>query len=152
MPTVTISNNYPEFQLLSPMVAAIIRTIAAGENKDFQKVAIIVTDDTAVNQLKKQYFQEDVLTDTISFNFNEHDEPVDGEIYISIDRIRENAARFQTGFKQELALVIIHSLLHLIGYEDYTPAAKQLMDRTQQKYLEQLDFKRLYRTTKKKNL
>jgi len=148
MPTLTISNNYPNFQLLSPMVKSILQIIASGEKRTIEKISIIVTDDDALNQLKKQYFNDDVLTDTISFNFNEIDQDIDGEIYISIDRIRENAEKFKTGFQRELALVIIHSILHLIGYEDYSSDDRHQMDQTQQLYLEQILLKRLYRIRK----
>ena len=145
MPIVTISNNYPNFQLLSPTVRAILQMVAAGEDRTFEKVSLIVSDDNTLNRLKKHYFDDDVLTDTISFNFNEIDQSIDGEIYISIDRIRENAEQFNTGFRRELALVIIHSFLHLIGYEDSLPTDKQQMDRIQQQYLSQIPLKRLYR-------
>jgi len=151
MPIVTISNYYPNFQLLSPTVEAIVQKIGAGEKRTFDKVSVIVTDDGSLNHLKKHYFNDDVLTDTISFNLNESDQPVDGEIYISIDRIQENAKQFDTGFHKELALVIIHSILHLVGYEDFTPVDKKQMDRIQQQYLEQISVKRLYRILDKKN-
>ena len=151
MPIVTISNYYPNFQLLSPTVEAIVQRIGAGDKKTFDKVSIIVTDDGSLNHLKKQYFGYDVLTDTISFNLNESDQPVEGEIYISIDRILENAKQFDTGFQKELALVIIHSILHLVGYEDYIPIDKKQMDLVQQQYLEQISVKRLYRIMNNKN-
>ncbi|MBU0712460.1 rRNA maturation RNase YbeY [bacterium] len=148
MPIVTISNNYPNFQLLSPTVEAILQKIATDEDSTFEKISLIVSDDSALNRLKKQYFDDDVLTDTISFNFNESDQPVEGEVYISVDRILENAEQFNTGFPRELALVIIHSFLHLIGYEDSSPTDKQQMERRQQHYLEQVTLKRLYRNLK----
>ena len=150
MPALSISNNYPNFQMLSPMVKSILQIITCGEKRTIEKISIIVTDDDTLNQLKKQYFNDDVLTDTISFNFNEIDQAIDGEIYISIDRIQENAEKYKTGFQRELALVIIHSILHLIGYEDYSPEDKQQMNRTQQLYLEQIPLKRLYRILKNK--
>ncbi|MBN2602253.1 MAG: rRNA maturation RNase YbeY [Candidatus Marinimicrobia bacterium] len=149
MPILTISNNYPNFQLLSPMVEIILQKITTGERRTIEKISIIVSDDHTLNQLKKQYFNEDVFTDTISFNFNEINQAIDGEIYISIDRIRENAEKFKTGFQRELALVIIHSILHLIGYEDYSPEDRQQMDRIQKLYLAQVPLKRLYRIRKK---
>ncbi len=122
--------------------------VAAGEDRTFEKVSLIVSDDNTLNRLKKHYFDDDVLTDTISFNFNEIDQSIDGEIYISIDRIRENAEQFNTGFRRELALVIIHSFLHLIGYEDSLLVDKQQMDRIQRQYLDQISLKRLYRNLK----
>lgn len=148
MSVLTLENKYPGFQLLRPATEHILHKVIKEEAVSFTHVNIIVTDDNTLNRLKKQYFNDDVLTDTISFNFNDPGQDIDGEIYISIDRIRANARKYNNPFQQELALVIIHSLLHLIGYEDQNPGDKQIMDRRQQRYLQQLSIKRLYRTQK----
>ncbi|MBL7066291.1 MAG: rRNA maturation RNase YbeY [Candidatus Marinimicrobia bacterium] len=115
----------------------------------FSRVTIIAAGDPVLNRLKKQYFHDDVLTDTISFNFNEPGEAIEGEIYISIDRIKDNARRFDNTFQQELILVILHSILHLIGYNDQHPDEKLQMERLQQRYLHQIHVKRLFRVFKK---
>ena len=151
MPTVNIINNYPDFTLLAPAVNKIISKIASEEHCRIENISIVVTDDPTVNQLKLEYFQDDVMTDTISFNFNYANQPIDGEIYLSIDRIRENAAKFENTFRKELALVIIHSILHLIGYEDSTTELKAQMQKVQQCYLEQLNIRYLFRNNPKKN-
>jgi len=149
MSLVFIINNYPKFQLLSPAIKPIIETVAKGENVSFSRVTIIAAGDPVLNRLKKQYFHDDVLTDTISFNFNEPGEAIEGEIYISIDRIKDNARRFDNTFQQELILVILHSILHLIGYNDQHPDEKLQMERLQQRYLHQIHVKRLFRVFKK---
>jgi len=145
MPIVTITNTYPGFTLLLPTTEKVIRTIAESEKCRIENISIIVTDDKTLNQLKKEYFRDDVLTDTISFNFNETGQAVDGEIYISVDRIRENANKYHTSFRTELALVIIHGVLHLMGYEDSSLPLKQQMDNLQQHYLNIVPLKMLYR-------
>ncbi len=149
MSLVSIINNYPKFQLLSPAIKSIIETVTKGENVSFSRVTIIAAGDPVLNRLKKQYFHDDVLTDTISFNFNEPGEAIEGEIYISIDRIKDNARRFDNTFQQELILVILHSILHLIGYNDQHPDEKLQMERLQQRYLHQIHVKRLFRVFKK---
>ncbi|MCK4715925.1 MAG: rRNA maturation RNase YbeY, partial [Candidatus Marinimicrobia bacterium] len=148
MSLVSIINNYPKFQLLSPAIKSIIETVAKRENVSFFHVTIIAAGDSMLYRLKKQYFHDNVLTDTISFNFNEPSEAIEGEIYISIDRIKDNARRFDNTFQQELILVILHSILHLIGYNDKHPDEKLQMERLQQRYLHQIHVKRLFRVLK----
>ncbi|MBU4443491.1 MAG: rRNA maturation RNase YbeY [Candidatus Marinimicrobia bacterium] len=149
MSLVSIINNYPKFQLLSPAIKSIIETVAKGENVSFSRVTIIAASDQILNRLKKQYFHDDVLTDTISFNFNEPGEAIEGEIYISIDIIKDNARRFDNTFQQELILVILHSILHLTGYNDQHPDETLQMERLQKRYLHQIHVKRLFRVLKK---
>jgi len=149
MSHVSIINNYPELQLLSPATKSIIDAVAKEENVSFSRVTIIAAGDPMLNRLKKKYFHDDILTDTISFNFNEPGEPIEGEIYISIDTIKDNARRFDNTFQQELILVILHSILHLIGYNDQQSDEKLQMEQLQKRYLHQINVKRLFRVLRK---
>jgi len=141
----TITNSYPGFQLLKPACEKILNIVADGEAAIINQVSVIVTNDTVLNQLKKQFFQEDVLTDTISFQYHEPGSPIDGEVYLSLDRIEENAQKYNTNFKDELVLVLIHSFLHLIGYDDQTPTEKKTMNRIQQIYQKKISIKYLFK-------
>jgi probable rRNA maturation factor len=143
----TISNSYPGFQLLRPACEKILNIVAAGEAAAINQVSVIVTDDIVLNRLKKQFFQEDVLTDTISFQYHETGSPIDGEVYLSLDRIKENAQKYNNNFKDELVLVLIHSFLHLIGYDDQTPTEKKTMNHLQQSYQKKISIKGLFKIT-----
>ncbi|MCD6101073.1 MAG: rRNA maturation RNase YbeY [Candidatus Marinimicrobia bacterium] len=145
MPYVELINLYPKLFLLRPAIERLVNFLAGKECKRVKKITIVVSDDKILNELKKKYFGEDLLTDTISFNFNQKNEPVEGEIYISIDRIKENAKDYNESFDRELVRVLIHSILHLFGYEDQTPQGKKQMEALQNFYLLQQDFKRFYR-------
>lgn len=101
-----------------------------------------------LNQLKRQFFQQDVLTDTISFQYHESSSPINGEVYLSIDRIRENARKYHNNFKDELVLVLLHSFLHLSGYDDQTPTEKKTMNHVQQSYQKKIAVSHLFRITK----
>lgn len=148
MPAITVINHYPNFRLLTPAVNTALQYIASGEQQKVKNILLIATDDTTLNRLKKQYFGDDVLTDTISFNYNEPGLAIEGEIYLSIDRIRENAQKYGNNFKNELMLVIIHSLLHLMGYDDVTAADQRRMAERQHEYLEKVQVKYLFRNLK----
>jgi len=106
-------------------------------NHDSATIFIILSNDEKLLQLKKQYFQQEVLTDVITFNLEEDGDPIDGEIYISLNRVEENALKFKQGIERELKRVIIHGLLHLIGYDDQTREEKKKMTRLEDYYLSQ---------------
>ncbi|NUO03015.1 MAG: rRNA maturation RNase YbeY, partial [Saprospiraceae bacterium] len=73
------------------------------------------------------YLDHDTLTDVITFPYSEASDAIEGDIFISIDRIRENAQKFGAAFDVELRRVMAHGALHLCGYLDKTPEEKTLM-------------------------
>jgi probable rRNA maturation factor len=77
--------------------------------------------------INRQFLDHDTFTDIITFDLSEKDNEVLGEIYISADRIRDNAAKFKTPYEQELHRVIFHGALHLCGFTDKKPADKKEM-------------------------
>ena len=79
-------------------------------------VSIIITDDNTLRKMKKKYFNQDLYTDVIAFNFNNSDEELEGELYLSIDIIENNANDYSVTLENEIKRVIAHGLLHLIGY------------------------------------
>lgn len=147
MPTtiIKIINDYPGIRLLKPKVSEIVGRIQGEEKHPFEQVTVIVTDDATLHRLKKRYFNENAYTDTISINYNRPDATVEGEIYLSMDRIIENAARYTNLLRTEAALVLIHSLLHLIGYSDQTAGEKSKMEARQNQLLNSINCAYLIR-------
>ena len=86
-------------------------------------------------EINKQYLDHDYFTDIITFDNSEEDNQLEGDIYISVDRVRENAATFHTDFDTEMRRVLIHGLLHLAGYEDSSEALKTAMRAKEDEYL-----------------
>ena len=113
----------------------ICNNILNDNNHDTASISIILSNDVKLLQLKKQYLQKDVLTDVLSFNLEEKGDPVEGEIYISLNRVSENAKKFNQDIERELKRVIIHGLLHLLGYDDQTQEEKKEMTRLEDHYL-----------------
>ena len=114
---------------------SICKNIMIDKNQNTATISIILTTDKKLLQLKNQYFQEDVLTDVITFNLEEDGDSIDGEIYISLNRVLENAKEFKQDTGRELKRVIIHGCLHLLGYDDQTPEGKKTMTRMEDHYL-----------------
>lgn len=96
---------------------------------------IFCTDDYLL-EINQQYLNHNTYTDIITFPFSEKDEPISSDIYISIDRIKENAKTFNTSFLNELHRVIFHGALHLCGYKDKTKEQSALMRQKEQFYLD----------------
>ena len=103
--------------------------------QDTATISIILTNDNKLLQLKKQYFKQNVLTDVITFNLEEDGDPVEGEIYISFNRVAENSRELKQDIRKELKRVIIHGILHLLGYDDQAPEEKIIMIRLEDHYL-----------------
>ena len=95
-----------------------IETVVAAEKKEVGEVSYIFCDDNYLHQLNVEYLNHDTLTDIITFPYA--DNPIEGDIFISLDRVRDNAADFKVTFDNELHRVIIHGILHLCGYGDKT--------------------------------
>lgn len=95
---------------------------------------IFCTDDYLL-QVNRDFLQHDYYTDIITFNLAEPRQPVEGEIYISIDRVTDNAGQQGVSFQQELHRVIFHGVLHLCGYKDKTPAEEKKMRKAEDLWL-----------------
>ena len=113
------------------------KNILNDKGHDTASIFIIFSNDEKLRQLKKKYFREDVLTDVITFNLEEKGDPIEGEIYISLNRVSENAKEFKQNDEIELKRVIIHGCLHLLGYDDQTPEEKKEMTWLENQYLKQ---------------
>ena len=116
-------------------VRSVCENILMDSNQDEASITFIFSNDDKLRKLKKEYFGEDVFTDTISFNLEEESDPIEGEVYISLERVSENAHTFQQDFITEYKRVIIHGCLHLLGYNDELPEDKTKMTELEEKYL-----------------
>ena len=91
------------------------------------ELSIILTNNISLSKLKKKYFNVNQFTDVIAFNLSEEKDCIEGEIYISIDDVKENAKIYSESFENEFKRVIIHGGLHLMGFDDSTEYEKQTM-------------------------
>ena len=105
------------------------------EGKKTGAVNFIFCDDNTLHQLNVSYLKHDTLTDILTFDFSEGFS-VSGDIYISTDRVKENAKLFSQDFNQEIHRVIIHGILHLCGYKDESKNEKATMTEKENFYLE----------------
>lgn len=123
-----ISFNYEnEFELQNEnQIATWISAVILSENKKEGDINYIFCDDEYLLNLNEQYLDHDTLTDIISFDYSVGNE-LHGDIFISIERVRENAQDFNVTFEEELKRVLVHGVLHYCGYKDKTEEDEQLM-------------------------
>jgi probable rRNA maturation factor len=112
-----------------------IVTLFKKEKKKLASLNYIFCSDEYLLDINKQYLKHDFYTDIITFGLSEPGEPITGEIYISIDRVRDNSLQFKTTLKKEIHRVIFHGALHLCGYRDKRKEEEMLMRKMEDKYL-----------------
>jgi probable rRNA maturation factor len=118
-------------RLLKKHLVALFRR----EKVKLEKLDYIFVSDARLLEINKQHLSHDFFTDIITFPLHESGHPVVGEIYISIDRVRENAIQFQQKFQVELSRVIFHGALHLCGYRDKSKTEQQEMRKQEDRLL-----------------
>ncbi|MFC6103607.1 rRNA maturation RNase YbeY [Olivibacter domesticus] len=99
------------------------------------EISFILCSDEYLLKINVEYLDHDTYTDIITFDNSEEQDVIAGDIFISLERIQENADKFKVLLQDELCRVIIHGILHLCGYADKTPNDKKLMTANENKYL-----------------
>ena len=112
-----------------------LRTVAESEMKRIGNIAIIFCSDAYLLDVNRKYLGHDYFTDIITFDYCEG-ERLSGDLFISVDSVRENAVEYGTEFANELNRVMVHGLLHLIGYDDHTEEDVKTMREKENQYLE----------------
>ncbi len=103
--------------------------IVESEYYELGDISYIFCDDEYLHKLNVEFLDHDTLTDILTFNYNLHRQ-INGEIYISVERVKDNSLDYKTSFEDELRRVMIHGILHLCGYADESEAEeKQMRDK-----------------------
>lgn len=115
-----------------------MRALASEENFKIQDLNYVFCTDEYLLDINIQHLNHDTYTDIITFDLssNTHLPIIDAEIYISIDRVRENASKFNKDFPNELSRVLAHGILHLCGYKDKSPSEEKIMREKEDYYLQ----------------
>ncbi len=120
-------------------LSAFLDALVNNEIKKLKKLQLtyIFCSDEHLLQINKEFLKHNTYTDIVTFDLGEFDDEVIGEIYISVDRVAENAEKFDTTYNNELHRVIFHGALHLCGYKDKTEEDKKKMRRKEDQCLKQ---------------
>jgi len=118
----------------------IFSTIKEEGFKRVGQLSFVFCSDTYLLEINKQYLDHDTFTDIVTFDSSEMEDVIAGDIFISVDRIRENAEKFTVPERDELHRVVIHGVLHLCGYYDKKKEDKTLMTQKEDYYLSKRIF------------
>lgn len=111
-----------------------LKMVAESEIKRVGDISIIFCSDNYILDVNLKYLQHDYFTDIITFDYCEGPK-LSGDLFISVDSVRENAIYYGAEFEDELNRVIVHGLLHLIGYDDHTAEEQKVMRSKEDYYL-----------------
>ena len=115
-------------------VVACIKAIAAEESREVGDITFVFCDDNYLLKINSEFLDHDTYTDIITFDYSVGNELI-SEVYISTERVEENAEKFNETFENEIHRVIIHGVLHLCGYKDKLTEEKQIMRDKENHYL-----------------
>ena len=102
------------------LIASLVTRVLQVGGLEAGLVRVIFSSDEHLRRLKRQFFNQDQVTDVIAFNLNDRGMPLEGEIYISTERALENSRHYRQTHQQELMRLVVHGSLHLLGFDDAT--------------------------------
>jgi probable rRNA maturation factor len=116
-----------------------VKFLLSNEQKVLGDISIIFCSDEYLLKINEEYLNHNYYTDIITFDYCENN-VISGDLFMSLERIAENADKFQTTFNKELYRVIFHGLLHLVGFKDKTDSEQKMMREKEEFYLKGTDF------------
>lgn len=136
MPQLEFLNEGIDFSLSNQLeVESWLINVAETEQVTLDSLSIIFCSDDYLLKINQEYLDHDYFTDIITFDNSIDNSEIIGDVFISIDRVKENAAEYHEPFEKELSRVIIHGLLHLCGYNDKNEEEQKLMRQKENTYI-----------------
>lgn len=112
-----------------------IKNTIQKERRNLLELNFIFCDDAYLHKINMQYLKHDTYTDIITFDNSFAPNDISGDVFISIERVKENSKKYKEKFEKELHRVVIHGVLHLIGYDDKSSAQVKVMRQKEDYYL-----------------
>ncbi len=133
MAIANVHNNHPKMTISLKPLKEIVLAVLSGEKRTCESLSVSLTDNDSVKKLNKRWRGKNVPTDVLSFNFNE--EGFLGEIIISLDKAKSQASEFGVSLLTETKRLVVHGLLHLLGYRHHKRTDRLIMECTEERYL-----------------
>ncbi len=132
-----INNLYPGARLpfTHNYIRGLVSKVMSREDCKINEIVVNFVENKAIKKLNTHYLNHSYFTDIITFPYNDKRKQIEGELFISLDTVQKNSKLYSSGYKMELARVIIHGCLHLAGYNDSTKKEKELIREKENFYL-----------------
>ena len=137
-----IQNVHPELKVNQRMLRLLVNDILAEEEAD-SGVDVILIDDKFMKELNQKYTKRKGTTDVLSFSMREGEADVTeypslGDVYVSLDQAKRQAGQYDVDFEEEVARLVAHGILHLLGYDHADKSAAKVMKKTEETYVKKL--------------
>lgn len=133
-----INSSLVKAQIDRNKIRKLITQIFLLENKELGEIEIVFLKDSEILKINREFLQHDYFTDVIAFGYNRK-RVIYGDICIGFECVSRNASEYKVSFKDEVIRVMIHGVLHLIGYEDKSPEGKEEMRQKEDIYLKKYE-------------
>jgi probable rRNA maturation factor len=137
---ISIENDNPLDRIQTAALKETLNKICLENSATLRSLVFVVLSDEQLLEMNKTHLDHDYYTDVITFDLSEDTGVVEGEVYMSIDRIKDNSKTFNKSTVNEFSRVAIHGLLHLIGYDDHSDEDKKIIRQKEDEYLNLLPY------------
>lgn len=137
MIVVNVSRPERSYTISKKVIEKVVRFVLQKEKYSAGEVALVFVNDAIISAIHKKYLHHHTTTDVITFSLGEQGE-LQSEIYVNIVQARRQAAAFGVSIKNEIIRLIVHGLLHAVGYDDVEVKKKEIMLRMQEQYVTSL--------------
>ncbi|MBN1398469.1 MAG: rRNA maturation RNase YbeY [Bacteroidetes bacterium] len=138
---ILLSTNHPQLRFPGGDVIRALNAVYKGEGKELSSLAVVFTYDRFIKKINREFLKHDYSTDVIAFPLDEEG-GVEGEIYINLDAARRQALEYGVTYTGEVRRLLIHGVLHLLGYSDASARKKEMMRKREDMYLEKMKVKK----------
>ncbi len=133
-PNIVVTNAYPRKRIHRAEIEKVVRTVLKREKRRADELTVIFVNDREMLRLSREFLGHNFVTDVVSFNLNEG-RAIEGEVYINLDQATRQAKDYNVDDIVEVQRLVVHGVLHLIGYDDATQRQKQIMTKLEDKYI-----------------
>lgn len=131
---VVVINAHPKRVIHKNPIEQLVHRVLEGERKKVRELNIVFVDDREITRLNRKFLNHYYTTDVISFRLD-NDEVLDGEVYVNLNQAYRQAREYNVAVRDEVKRLVIHGVLHLVGYNDCTKVKKEIMHSLENKYL-----------------
>ncbi|RCK72053.1 MAG: Metal-dependent hydrolase YbeY, involved in rRNA and/or ribosome maturation and assembly [Ignavibacteriae bacterium] len=135
---ISVFNNTKEYRIVKKETISLVKNVLKAEKVKKANINIIFDNDEFMLYLNKNYLKHNWITDVISFQFGEKNK-IDGEVYIGLQQAERQAQTYNVEFSEEVSRLVIHGVLHLIGYDDNKIGDRKLMRSKENLYLKKFE-------------
>lgn len=134
---INIETLFPSERLKKQSLKELMKAVLTAEQAPSAAITLVLVDDDYITKLNKEFLKKETTTDVLSFNFGDKalSDFLEGEVYANLDQIKRQAKDYHVTFEEELYRIIVHGLLHLLGYDDHDGEAQQIMTAKEDAYL-----------------